>query len=115
MRLDVEEKKIEAKVEMEELRGWNSQVEAKLSEAVVDMKQLREWLEQRKRNQEIKLHETRMQFLAELNALKKDDASSKAGQLLDTTMLNSRMANYRSLLPQNSVVVTKIGRDFEVN
>ena len=100
LRLTVEESKIEAKEDMEEITKWNGELDAKLNAADKESERLRKWLEQRKQDQEkisreeqftyeAKLHETRMKFQAELTELSsaknakawsKDDKVCESGE-----------------------------------
>ncbi len=52
LRLTVEENKIEAEENLDEIAKWNGQLDEKLTEADNEIQRLRQWLEQRKQQEE---------------------------------------------------------------
>lgn len=80
-RRSVEEQKVMAKQDLDEISAWNTEVQTKFFEADSEVKRLKEWLENRNRDHETrereeqikhetKLHETRMKFQTELQMAK---------------------------------------------
>ena len=79
IRIDVEAKKLAAKETMTNIEKWNAQLDAKLREADNEVSKVRKWFDERDKQAEIlaqeeklkfegKLHQTKMELLAQFQA-----------------------------------------------
>lgn len=70
LRLDVQAKKIESKVEAAEIQTWNDNVDGKLQAADFEIGKIRKWLQDREKEADINAKKEQLQFEEELQKMK---------------------------------------------
>ena len=85
LRLEVEAKKIESKVNSDAIQTWNDDVHSKLQAAGVEIGRIRKWVRDREKEAEINAKKEQMQFEEEIQKMK---LQLKADQLAKTKSQN---------------------------
>ena len=85
LRLEVEAKKIESKVNSDAIQSWNDDVDSKLQAADVEIGRIRKWVRDREKEAEINAKKEQMQFEEEIQKMK---LQLKADQLAKTKSQN---------------------------
>ena len=85
LRLQVEAKKIESKVNSHAIQTWNDDVDSKLQAADVEIGRIRKWVRDREKEAEINAKKEQLQFEEEIQKMK---LQLKADQLAKTTSQN---------------------------
>ena len=70
LRLEVEAKKIESKVNSDAIQTWNDDVDSKLQAADVEIGRIRKWVRDREKEAEINAKKEQMQFEEEIQKMK---------------------------------------------
>ena len=81
LRLEVEAKKIESKVNSDTIQAWNDAVDSKLQAADVEIGRIRKWVRDREKEAEINAKNEQLQFQEEIQRMK---LQLKADQLAKT-------------------------------